>query len=213
MIVYNQQLSHYISDLFAAEDEALRHIRLETPKQGLPDIAIEPEEGRFLQFLAATCRAKLALEIGTLGGYSSVWIARGMQPGGRLITIEKSARHAEVAQAHLAYSGAAEQVEIRVGDAHQILPGLAELKSFDFIFIDAEKSGNLAYYEWSLDHLRPGGVVAVHNALWGGSVAQEVSGTAIDEVRSFNALVAKDRRVVSTIYPAGDGTLVAVKLG
>ena len=213
MIVYNQQLSHYVSDLFAAEDEALRYIRLETPNQGLPDIGIEPEEGRFLQFLAATCRAKLALEIGTLGGYSSVWIARGLQPGGRLITIEKSARHAEVAQAHLAYSGAAAQVEIRVGDAHQILPGLAGLGPFDFIFIDAEKSGNPTYYEWALENLRPGGVLAVHNAFWGGSVAQDVSGPAIDEVRSFNALVAQDRRVISTIYPAGDGTLVAVKLG
>lgn len=213
MIVYNQQLSQYISDLFAAEDEALRYIRLQTPNQGLPDIAIAPEEGRFLQFLAATCQAKLALEIGTLGGYSSIWIARGMLPGGRLITIEKSARHAEVAQAHLAYSGAAEQVEILVGDARQLLPGLTDLAPFDFIFIDAEKSGNPVYYEWALEHLRPGGVVAVHNALWGGSVAQEVEGTAINEVRSFNAQVAKDRRVISTIYPAGDGTLVAVKLG
>jgi predicted O-methyltransferase YrrM len=212
MTVYNENTSAYISALFAAEDEVLAHIRQQTPARGLPDIGITPEEGRFLHLLVRGCHAGLALEIGTLGGYSGVWITRGLAPGGKLITLEKSGAHAAVAREHFDLAGLSEQVEIRQGEAHQLLPGLRQKAPFDFIFIDADKPGYLAYYEWSVEHVRTGGVIAAHNALWGGAVAGDHHGEGIDLMREFNQTVAQDPRVTSTIFPAGDGTLVAVRL-
>ncbi|MGH2544168.1 MAG: O-methyltransferase, partial [Ardenticatenaceae bacterium] len=123
MTIYNDAISQYITDLFAVEDAALRRIREETEHKGLPAIHIKPEEGRFLQCLARAGGAMKALEIGTLGGYSGTWIARGLAPGGRLITLEKEPRHAAVAQEHFDVAGVADRVEVLVGDAHELLPG------------------------------------------------------------------------------------------
>jgi caffeoyl-CoA O-methyltransferase len=212
MTVYSPAIRDYIAGLFASEDEILRRIRLETVEAGLPDIAIEPESGRFLQLLAAACRARRAVEIGALGGYSGVWILRGMEPGGRLITLEQEPRHAEVARRHFALAGLAEQVDLRLGNAHHLLPGLASEGPFDFVFIDAEKAGYLDYYEWAVANLRPGGILTAHNTLWGGSVVGDYDGPAIADIRRFNRHAAADPRVLSTIYPAGDGTLAAVKI-
>lgn len=212
MTVYNEDTSAYITGLFAVEDEILAHIRQQTPARGLPDIGITPEEGLFLHLLVRACGARLALEIGTLGGYSGVWITRALAPSGKLITLEKSEAHAAVAREHFELAGIRDGVEIRQGDAHQLLPGLIQKAPFDFIFIDADKPGYLAYYEWSIEHVRPGGVIAAHNALWGGAVVGDHHGEGIDLMREFNQTVAQDPRVTSTIYPAGDGTLVAVRL-
>jgi caffeoyl-CoA O-methyltransferase len=109
--------------------------------------------------------------------------------------------------------GLDDRVEIRQGEASQLMERLNDLAPFDMVFIDAEKSGYPAYYNWAVSNLRPGGLVAAHNALWGGSVAAEHSGEAIDQIKAFNRMVAADVRVISSIYPAGDGTLVAVKIG
>jgi caffeoyl-CoA O-methyltransferase len=212
MTVYNAAISEYIRDLFAQEDEALRFIRQNTPERGLPDISITAEEGRFLSLLVHACQARIVLEIGTLGGYSGTWIARALPPGGKLITLEKSGLHAQVAEEHFQRAGVSDRVEIRVGDAHQLLSKLNPQAPFDMIFIDAEKPGYPEYYAWALDHVRRGGLITAHNALWGGAVIGEHSGEGINYVREFNLLVARDERVASTIYPAGDGTLVAVKL-
>ena len=105
MTIYNDQISQYISSLFADEDEALRMAREDSPKRGLPSISIKPEEGRFLQFLVRACGAKIAVEIGTLGGYSGTWIGRGLLPGGKLYTLDKDSKHAAVAQEHFAAAG------------------------------------------------------------------------------------------------------------
>jgi predicted O-methyltransferase YrrM len=212
MSIYNESISSYITQLFVKEDEIQRFIRQSTPEKGLPDIGITPEEGGFLHLLVRICRAKLALEIGTLGGYSGIWIARALDPGGKLITIEKSARHAEVAREHFQLAGVSDRVEMHQGNAQQLLPGFARLAPFDFIFIDADKPGYPAYYEWSVNNLRPAGVIAVHNALWGGAVVNPIGGEAVNLAKSFNERVANDPRVSSTIYPAGDGMLLAVKL-
>jgi caffeoyl-CoA O-methyltransferase len=213
MTTYNDQLSQYVSSLFAGEDSALRQAREDSPNRGLPAINIKPEEGRFLQFLACASRAQKAVEIGTLGGYSGIWIARGLHPGGKLYTLDKESKHAEVAQAHFAAAGLSDVIEVRIGDAHSLLIELSDLSPFDFVFIDAEKPGYPAYFDWAIENTRRGGIIAAHNSFRGGSVVglredDDYSGL----MRQFNQQVAEDDRLISTIYPAGDGTLVSVKI-
>lgn len=213
MTIYNDQISQYITSLFVSEDIPLRDAREDSPKHGLPTINIKPEEGRFIQFLVRACSAKKAVEIGTLGGYSGIWIARGLAPGGKLITLEKEAKHAEVAWRHFVEADLENVVEVRVGDAHQLLAELSPEGPFDFIFIDAEKTGYPAYLDWSLENVRLGGVLAFHNAFRKGSVAglkQDDESTEI--MRQFNRRLASEDRLISTIYPAGDGTLISVKV-
>ena len=213
MTNYNDQLSRYITDLFAGEDEALRLAREESPRKGLPAISVNPEEGRFLQFLVRACGASKALEIGSLGGYSGIWIARGLAPGGKLITLEKDSYHAQVAREHFAAGRVDDLVEVMVGNAHQLLAELVAEGPFDFVFIDAEKEGYNAYFDWTFENTRVDGVIAAHNAFRGGSVIGERADDAYSEImRSFNRRVASEPRVISTIYPAGDGTVLAVRI-
>ncbi|MFN8484550.1 MAG: O-methyltransferase [Anaerolineae bacterium] len=217
MPLYNDQVAAYITELFAAEDAALHRILATARERGLPDIGIQPEEGRFLQFLVRACGAAKALEFGTLGGYSGTWITRGLAPGGRLITVEKEPKHAEVARENFATTGVADRVEVRVGDARHMLPALEADAPFDFVFIDAEKEGYPAYYEWAVRHVRLNGIIAAHNALGGGAVLDpkdpnyERRGAVA--IRELTRRMAEDERVLATIYPAGDGTLVAVRIG
>lgn len=210
--VYNDQLSQYISDLFAVQDGVLQKIRQASSDYGLPAISVKPEEGRFLQFLVRACAAKKAVEIGTLGGYSGVWIARGLLPGGKLITLEKEPQRAEIARAHFAAAGLEKIVQVRVGDAHDLLRDLQSEAPFDFLFIDAEKTGYPVYLDWAMENIRTGGVIAAHNAFRKGSVAGLAPDDEFTEVmQAFNRRVAADERLLSTIYPAGDGMVVAVK--
>ncbi|MEM2126116.1 MAG: O-methyltransferase [Candidatus Methanosuratincola sp.] len=213
MTHYNDKLSDYITELFASQDDALRLAREDSVRKGLPAISVKPEEGRFLQFLVRACGARKALEIGTLGGYSGIWIARGLAPGGKLITLEKDPYHAQVAREHFASAGVEDLVEVRVGDAHQQLTELVAEAPFDFVFIDAEKEGYNAYFDWALANTRSNGVIAAHNAFRGGSIVGErADDTYTEMMRSFNRRVAEEPRVISTIFPAGDGTLLAVKI-
>jgi caffeoyl-CoA O-methyltransferase len=213
MTTYNDQLSQYVTDLFVPQDDILKQIRENISKEGLPAISIRPEEGRFLQFLIKAIGARKIVEIGTLGGYSGVWLARGLVPGGKLITLEKEPRHAEVAQAHFELAGLQAIVDVRVGEAKHLLEELSSERPFDFVFLDADKSAYPAYLEWALENLRVGGVVAAHNAFRGGSVVdpdnQELT-TA--DIRLFNSRMAGEQGLISTIYPAGDGTCIGVKI-
>jgi len=212
-VPYNEQLSRYITDLFAVQDESLRNVRQEIAQAGMPTISIRPEEGRFLQFLVKALGARKALEIGTLGGYSGIWIARGLLPGGSLITLEVNPSNAEVARRNFEIAGVADRIDLRLGDAHQLLPGLSVEGPFDFIFIDAEKPGYPAYLDWALENTRLGGVLAAHNAFRRGSVAGLVPDDQFTDItRAFNQRVAQDPRLISTIYPAGDGTVIALKI-
>lgn len=213
MTTYNDELSQYVTDLFAEEDDVLRTVRRQTVELGLPAISVQPEEGRFLQCLARASGAERALEIGTLGGYSSIWIVRGLVNDGRLVTVEKKPAHAEVARRHFERAGLTDRIDVRVGDAHQVLETLTGEAPFDFVFIDAEKSGYDAYFSWALEHVRIGGIIAAHNAFAGGGRVltgddDEMGG----HVRRFNARVATEPRVLSTVFPAGDGMVVAVKV-
>jgi caffeoyl-CoA O-methyltransferase len=213
MTIYNDQISQYINSVFAVEDSALRMAREDSPKRGLPSISIKPEEGRFLQFLVRACGATKAVEIGTLGGYSGTWIARGLLPGGKLYTLDKESKHADVAREHFKAAGLEEIIEIRIGDAHRSLLEIKSQGPFDFVFIDADKPGYPAYFDWAIENTRMGGIIAAHNAFRKGSVA----GLKGDDdhsalMRQFNQQVANDKRLISTIYPAGDGTLISVKI-
>ncbi len=214
MATYNDQISNYISSLFAGEDSALRQTREDSPNLGLPAINIKPEEGRFLQFLACASGAQKAVEIGTLGGYSGIWIARGLHPGGVLYTLDKESKHAEVAKTHFASAGLSDVIQVLIGDAHSLLLELSDKGPFDFVFIDAEKPGYPAYFDWAVENTRRGGIIAAHNAFRKGTVV----GIGQDDphsdlMRQFNQQVANDERLISTIYPAGDGTLISVKVG
>jgi len=212
MTVYNDQISQYIVDLFANHDPLLNHIWENSHRNGLPTISVKPEEGRFLQFLVRACNVKKAVEIGTLGGYSGVWIARGLPADGKLITLEIDPKHAEVARQHFIEAGLLDKIEIRLGNALQTLKNLSKEGPFDFVFIDADKPGYPAYMDWAIENLRTGGVVATHNAFRKGSVVGlKEDDTYSDGMRAFNQRVAKDTRLLSTIFPAGDGMLIGVK--
>jgi predicted O-methyltransferase YrrM len=213
MTVYNDQISQYIISLFVPQDEVLQRIYEDTPRLDLPAITIKPEEGRFLQFLVRATGALKAVEIGALSGYSGTWIARGLAERGRLITVEKEPRHADIAQKHFRAAGVDDRIEIRTGLALEVLEQLKQEGPFDFVFIDADKDQYPAYYEWAVENLRPGGVLAAHNAFRKGSVAGIAPADQWTEgMKAFNQQVAADQRVISTIFPAGDGTIVAVKL-
>jgi caffeoyl-CoA O-methyltransferase len=211
MPIYNDQLEDYIRQTFAIEDQTLRHIRESIPEQGLPAIFVRPEEGLLLQFLAVTSNAKMALELGTLGGYSGVWIARGMASDGKLITIEKIPERAQVAREHFRLADVADRVEVWIGDSHDLLPDLSRNGPYDFIFIDAEKEGYGTYLDWSLNNLRPGGILAAHNAFRHGAIVDPKNDDpGTDAIRRFNQRLATEPRLISTIFPAGDGMAVAV---
>lgn len=209
MTIYNEEIQQYIERVFAREDEHARRARIESPQLGLPAISIRPEEGKFLQLLTAATGAKRAVEIGTLGGYSGIWIARGLAPGGELITIDLNEFHSKTAHMHFEAAGLHDRVELLTGEAIEVLQQISNRGPFDFVFIDADKDGYIAYYEWAVENVRTGGLIAAHNAFRGGRILEE--NDAGRGMREFLEHVAADGRVNSSIYPGGDGTLVAVK--
>jgi caffeoyl-CoA O-methyltransferase len=212
MTHYNDEFSDYITSLFAPQDTALQHAESDSLQRGLPAISIRAEEGKFLQFLARACGAKKAVEIGTLGGYSGIWIGRGLVAGGRLITLEKDPTHAEVAREHFISAGLGQTVEVRLGDALESLKTLATEGPFDFVFIDADKGQYTVYYEWAMNNLRVGGIVAAHNAFRSGAILDQSDHTNdTATIRNFNQRAAVDPRGLSILYPAGDGMVAVIK--
>jgi caffeoyl-CoA O-methyltransferase len=213
MPTYDERFAGYITEHFALPDPRLAQIRAALPQLGLPAIAITAEEGRFLEVLVRASGARRIVEIGTLGGYSGLWLARGLPPGGRLITLEQDPRHAQVASEHFAQAGLADRVEVRLGDARQRLSELAPEGPFDFCLIDADKPSYNLYLDWALANVRVGGVIAAHNAFRRGAVLNPPPDDQVAVLmRAFNLRFATEPRLAATIYPAGDGTLVGVVL-
>ena len=203
----------YLAALFAPEDATLLALREEADRSGLPPIAISPDEGRLLQVLLRAVGARRVLEVGTLGGYSAIWMARALPPGGTLLTLEIEPTHAEFARRHLARAGVADRVEVRVGRALDILPAL-DGERFDAVFLDADKEPLPTYFEWSLRLLRPGGVLIADNALWGGRVLDDrVDDEATRAVREFNRRLATDPRVTGIVVPTHDGVGIGIVAG
>jgi caffeoyl-CoA O-methyltransferase len=209
---YDDDLSAYINRLFAQEDDALSTTGARAETAGLPAISIAPEEGAFLKLLTRMSGGRRVVEIGTLGGYSGTWIARGLAKAGKLWTLELEAAHAAVAQDTFERTGVANHIEILVGNAIESLARLIEFGPFDMVFIDADKQSYPTYYEWAVANLRPGGIVAAHNAFRAkGVLDPDNPDQDTQAIRRLTAAVAEDDRVDASIFPAGDGMLVAVK--
>ncbi|NDJ78854.1 MAG: O-methyltransferase [Chloroflexi bacterium] len=203
-------LTRYIRQHFAPEDDLLRSVRASTPEKGLPQIEIRPEEGKMLQFLVALSSARRVLEIGTLAGYSGIWLARGLPEGGTLITLELDPKHAEVAREHFKLAGVSDRIEIMVGNAHESLQKLASEAPFDMVFIDAEKEGYPAYLDWAVAHVPSGGLITAHNAFRGGAIVDDGGDERVTGTRAFLEAMAQHARLFSTIIPVGDGIAAAV---
>jgi predicted O-methyltransferase YrrM len=205
--------SDYLAALFAPEDATLLALREEADRSGLPPISISPDEGRLLQVLLRAVGARRVLEVGTLGGYSAIWMARALPPDGSLLTLEIEPSHAEFARRHLARAGVADRVEVRVGRALELLPAL-DGERFDAVFLDADKEPLPTYFDWALRLLRPGGLLIADNALWAGRVLDErVDDEATRAVREFNRRLATDPRVTGIVVPTHDGVGIGVVVG
>ena len=195
------QVDEYIVRLLLPSDAALDAALASSTQAGLPAIHVAPNQGKFLSLLASIQGAKNILEIGTLGGYSSIWLARALPSDGRLVTLERDAKHAEIARQNLARAQVSELVSIRVGPALETLPKLAGegLAPFDFVFIDADKQSIPEYFEWALKLSRVGSVIVVDNVVRSGAVLDAASADPnVQGVRRFNELLAKTARVSAT---------------
>lgn len=179
----------YFTAHLASDDEAPAAALRASEEAGLPQIAVSAPQGKLLQLFAQIQGARNILEIGTLGGYSTIWLARALPADGRLISLEYSPRHAEVATRNIARAGLDELVEIRVGPALESLPRLADEDPapFDLVFVDADKNNNPHYLEWALKLTRPGSLIIVDNVVRGGRVADPGS-TAPDVTGTRTAI-------------------------
>jgi predicted O-methyltransferase YrrM len=200
------EVDRYLTELFVAPDVAL--------EATLDPQSVSPLQGKLLHLLARLQGARAILELGTLGGYSTIWLARSLPADGHLITLEADARKAELARGNLARAGVAGVVEVLVGPALETLPELAG--PFDLIFLDADKRSNPEYLAWALDLSRPGTLIVADNVVRGGAVIDAESGDPrVDGIRRFNELLAAEPRVsATTIQTVGskgyDGFAVAL---
>jgi predicted O-methyltransferase YrrM len=195
-------VDRYVSDLFVAPDSALENALATSSAADLPAINVSPAQGKLLHLLARAHGARNILEIGTLGGYSTIWLARALPAGGRLITLEANPKHAAVARANIAHAGLTRLVELRLGRAIETLPQLAaeHLGPFDLIFIDADKPGYPDYLFWALELSQPGSLIIADNVVRNGEVANAASTDPnVQGVRRYNALLAAEPRVTATV--------------
>lgn len=214
-------VDRYITEMLVPPDAALEAALEASDAAGLPRIAVAPNQGKLLQLLARARGARRILEIGTLGGYSTIWLARALPPGGRLITLEVEPKHAEVARANIARAGLASVVDVRLGAALETLPRLAAERAgpFDLTFIDADKANIPSYFEWALKLAAPGGLIVVDNVIRDGAVVDDAStDPSVKGVRRLNELLRAEPRVsATTIQTVGargyDGFTLAMLVG
>lgn len=204
----------YAERLVATETEFHRWIVTELEARGLPRIQVSALEGKLLALLAALVGARKILELGTLGGYSGLWLLSLLPPEARLVTIEVDEAHAALAREAFRRAGEEGRTELLEGDARELVPGLVGGEPFDLVFLDADKSGYPLYLEWSTGLLRPGGLLLADNAFWDGLVVAEEE---VDEdtraIREFNRRLARDPLFQTTIVPVRDGLAVGRFLG
>jgi predicted O-methyltransferase YrrM len=209
----------YISETLVQNDEALDAALRASDAAGLPQISVTPNQGKLLHLLARIRGARNILEVGTLGGYSTIWLARALPPNGKLVTIEADATHADVALANISRAGLADRIELRRGLALEVLPILAsEGKGpFDLVFIDADKPNIPQYFEWAMTLTRQGSVIIVDNVVRDGAIIDDSSDDpSVLGVRRLNAMLAQDKHVTATtIQTVGskgyDGFTIALR--
>lgn len=202
----NQELwsavDNYIVDAVLNADETLDAAVRASDEAGLPSIQVSAPQGKFMYLLARVHGAKRILEVGTLGGYSTIWLARALPAGGTLVTMEIDPQHAEVAKANLERAGMGDKVEVLVGNARELLPELERRNDvpFDLTFIDADKASIPFYFESALRMSRPGSLILVDNVVREGAVIQADSEDAsVQGVRKLNEMMAADSRIEATI--------------
>jgi caffeoyl-CoA O-methyltransferase len=197
-----EEIDGYIEDLFGTSDEVLEATLRDSRRGGLPEINVSPNQGRLLRLFVETAGARRILEIGTLGGYSAIHLARGLPENGELISLEIDEHHADVARSNIERAGLSEKVEVRVGDAHQLLSDLTENGDgpFDLVFIDADKEGYPEYLDASPLLVRPGSLILGDNTIRGGTVLDPREETA-RATREFNRRIAEDPRLLGIVLP------------
>jgi predicted O-methyltransferase YrrM len=211
-------VDNYFGALMIGEDPVLDAALAASDAAGLPPIAVSPTLGKLLHLLARATGARRILEVGTLGGYSTIWLGRALPAGGRLISLEAVDKHAEVARSNVAAAGLSEVVDIRVGPALEALPKLAAEQGdpFDLIFIDADKENNVAYFDWAIRLARPGSMIIVDNVVRDGKVLDANNpDSRVQGSRQFAELVgAQNRASATTLQMVGvkgwDGFTLAV---
>jgi predicted O-methyltransferase YrrM len=194
-------VDRYLVERLAATDDVLEAVRDDSVAAGLPDIAVSATQGKLLHLLARAIGARAVLEVGTLGGYSTVWLARALPSGGRVVTLEIDPHHAETARANLAAAGLSDRVQVRVGPALESLSTLASEGAgpFDLVFVDADKENNAAYVELALALSRPGTVVVVDNVVRGGAVLDaDHADTRVQGTRGLFDYLAREPRLDAT---------------
>jgi predicted O-methyltransferase YrrM len=211
----------YVNRVLTADDEALSAAIKASETAGLPAISVTPQQGKLLHTLARAIHSRAILEIGTLGGYSTIWLARAVAPGGLVTTIEADARHAEVARGNLRRAGVERLVDLRVGRAQDVLPQLESERAgpFDFVFIDADKPSTTDYFNWALTLSRPGALIFVDNVVRNGGLGDESTRDADAQgMRRFTEALGRDKRVtvsvIQTVCSKGyDGFALALVNG
>lgn len=212
------RVDEYISGLLAPEDAALSGTIASLSERQIPNQSISPTQGSLLRVLAMACNAKRILELGTFAGYSTIWLARSLQPGGRVITIEAEEGHAAIARTNIAAAGLADCVEVLVGNAMDIVQDLerAQREPFDLVFIDADKPPYTEYFRMALRLSRPGTIIVVDNVVRNGKVLDEqTEDEKVRGVQRFNKMLAACPGITATILQTVgvkeyDGMAIAV---
>jgi predicted O-methyltransferase YrrM len=195
------KVDRYVTNLLVSHDPIFDAVLTANEKAGLPPHDVTPSQGKLSQLLLQFQGARTVLEIGTLGGYSTIWMARGLPEDGKVVTLESNPKHAEVARMNIERAGLSHKVEIRIGNALDTLQALDNegCEAFDFIFIDADKPSNPAYLKWALKHSRRGSLIIGDNVIRDGAVADEANeDPSVQGVQSFLKLLAAEPRISAT---------------
>ena len=201
-------LEQYLAEHYWTEDDLQREVRADTAKRG-PSIEVSAEAGRLLALLVRLTGATRILEVGTLFGYSGIWMARELPPGGTLDTIEIESLHADAAEHWFERAGVSDRVTVHRGAGVDVLPTLPG--PYDLAFIDADKESYPEYARLALERLRPGGLMVADNAIRGGRIVETDGDAGIKGIRAMHDMLAGDARVMATTLPLGDGMAIAVK--
>ena len=201
-------VERYLSERYWSEDDVLREVRADTAQRG-PSIQVSAEAGRLLALFVRALAATRVLEVGTLFGYSGIWMARELPPGGRLDTIEIEKLHADAAEHWFEHAGLSDRVVVHRGAGVDVLETLTG--PYDIAFIDADKANYPNYTRLALERLRPGGLILADNAIRQGRIVEEGVSADIDGIRAMHDLLAADASLVATTLHVGDGMAVAVK--
>lgn len=210
----NEELYNYIVNTFAPEDDILKGIVKGTEENNIPLIQVSPDNGKFLYLLIRMIRAKRVLEIGTLAGYSTIWMARALPAGGKLTTLEISKEHAEFARSNFKKAGLEGKIELIFGKAMDSLDKLLKTansgEKFDFVFIDADKENSSAYFDKAIEMTNSGGIIATDNTLKNGNVINKDVDEGTKGIQLYNKKVANDPRVESLLVSISDGLTISL---